>query len=178
MHIPPPIQVLISSVEISSDGRVTCSLEEFRNLVRMAVVGIPVDEAWYTDTYKDVAAAISKGTVSSASEHYAHSGYLDGRFPFQPVVEQVWYYENNEDLHDSRGEVRSAAQHLQDAGYQEGRVPHRPVIDRVWYSQCYAEAKRQVDEGRFPSLEAHFVEAGYRKGFFPVNPFAVRLLST
>src|SRR5262245_61747728 len=166
MHIPPPIQTLIPSIEISADGRVSCSLEEFRTLVRMAIIGVPVDETWYRNTYEDVAAAIAKGELCSGLEHYGRSGYLDGRFPFRPVVDERWYFENNQDVIRIRGDVNGAYQHFWNSGYLEGRIPHKPTLDRRWYSHRYPDAKKQVDEGVFPTFEAHFTESGYKKGFF------------
>jgi hypothetical protein len=40
-----------------------------------------VDEAWYLASYPDVAAAVSSGTVKSASQHYLLSGVREGRQP-------------------------------------------------------------------------------------------------
>lgn len=47
------------------------------------------DEAFYLQTYKDIAAAVSKGAVSSGREHYVQNGFREGRNPF--AFDPVWY---------------------------------------------------------------------------------------
>jgi hypothetical protein len=167
MHIPPPIEVLVPSMEVMPDGRVVCQLEDLRNLVRMALTSTYVDESWYRKEYRDVAAAITNGSVLSAAEHYRRSGYLDGRVPFPPVVDAVWYLEQNIDIQQLH--VRPA-QHFIDSGYHEGRIPHKPAIDDHWYLEQYPDAKKRVEDGTFSSCEQHFLELGYKLGYFPTKP--------
>jgi hypothetical protein len=46
-----------------------------------------VDEQWYLSTYRDVAAAVANGQVSSAREHFELVGAAEGRAPSQEYVD-------------------------------------------------------------------------------------------
>jgi hypothetical protein len=72
MKYLPPFEVLKSYVSTNADNgelAVTCSYEAFVNLMRRALQGIEVDEAWYLSEYKDIAEAIRQGIVTDARTH-------------------------------------------------------------------------------------------------------------
>lgn len=49
-------------------------------------VGVPgFDEAWYAETFPDVAAAVKEGIHSSLAAHYLAYGWKEGRPPFDPT---------------------------------------------------------------------------------------------
>jgi hypothetical protein len=134
----------------------------------MALTSVHVNEAWYKKTYRDVASAISEGSILSPTEHYRRAGYIDGRFPFEPLVDEAWYIETYPDIMRSRA---GALQHFQDSGYFEGRIGHKPTIDEIWYCHEYPAAAKSVAVGEYSSCEEHFLNVGYRLGFFPTKPF-------
>jgi hypothetical protein len=41
----------------------------------------PVDERYYSALYRDIGAAIGRGEVRSAAEHYVRAGASEGRIP-------------------------------------------------------------------------------------------------
>ena len=61
----------------------------------------PVDEAYYTNLYKDVGQAVLRGDVKSGAEHYQRSGHAESRVPsaqLKPFVD-AWVSV----LHDDAG---------------------------------------------------------------------------
>jgi hypothetical protein len=82
------------------------------------------DEAWYLQTYPDVAEAIRSGRVKSAIDHYASSGYYEGRSPGPKPIDQAWYLQHNKDVADgiARQDVVDAQEHYSHNGYFEGRA--------------------------------------------------------
>lgn len=89
------------------------------------IAGIEVDEAWYLQTYEDIAGAIKEGAVQSAKQHFIDDGYFEGRRPFPIKVDERWYLAQNPDVADSigRGDIGSAQEHFDKDGYREGRLP-------------------------------------------------------
>ena len=50
----------------------------------------PINEAYYTSTYRDVADAVTRGDVKSGTEHYLRSGAAEARIPapeLKPAIE-------------------------------------------------------------------------------------------
>ena len=60
---------------------VTLSYDDFTHLVRMFLYYAPFDEAWYLESYPEIAKAIQAGNVSSAHSHFLWHGYYEGRTP-------------------------------------------------------------------------------------------------
>ena len=128
MRYIPPFDILKSYLTIgSTDGKptVSCSYDDFVAMLRRVLAGIEVDEAWYLESYPDIAAAIEKGSVISAQQHFVNDGYFEGRQPFPIRVNERWYLMNNTGVadHVRQGKLESGQQHFQENGYAEGRLP-------------------------------------------------------
>jgi hypothetical protein len=52
-----------------------CVMEVIKLLLRE----VALDEAWYLETYPDVADAVARQAIGSAREHYLNFGYFEGR---------------------------------------------------------------------------------------------------
>ena len=128
MKYLPPFELIRRSIEISTvrgELRVNMAYEDFVKILRTMIAGIEVDEAWYLQTYEDIAAAIKAGAVRSAKQHFVDDGYFEGRRPFPMQVDERWYLIENPDVadHIRRGEITSAQEHFEQDGYREGRLP-------------------------------------------------------
>jgi hypothetical protein len=78
----PPFEALKPYLTIStSKGKTTvsCSYKNFVQLIRRAIVDVPVNEPWYLERYPDIAEAIGQGIVLSPKSHFINDGYLVGR---------------------------------------------------------------------------------------------------
>jgi hypothetical protein len=127
MSLPPSVKALIPSLRLDEVSNITTlSTEDFKKLIAFALEHIHVDEDWYIARYSDVRdASQSRGSKNYAVEHYRTHGFLEGRLPQDPVVDEVWYRETYPDVDEAIriGRETSAKSHFVDQGYHEGRKP-------------------------------------------------------
>jgi len=104
---------------------VTASYEDILSLIRRLIADAPVDEAWYLESYQDIAEAIGQGIVASAKSHFVNDGYFEGRLPFPIRVDEWYYLSQNPGVAEQvrKGVLASGQQHFDENGYQEGRLP-------------------------------------------------------
>ena len=133
---------LLQSIGVLREGRETSAYDHFvkvgyrKGLVPSKPV---VDEAWYLQTYPDIATAIREGRETSAYDHFVKFGCHERRMPSKPVVDEAWYPQAYPDVATAsrEGQVTSAYDHFVKFGYLEGRMPSKPVVDEAWYLQTY-----------------------------------------
>lgn len=128
MNYLPPFEFIRRAIEITTvegELQVAVSYENFIRILRSMIIGIEVDEAWYTSAYDDIGQAIHRGVIKSAKQHFIDDGYFEGRLPFPMVVDEPWYLQENPDVAESvrTGAVLSAQEHFDKNGYREGRLP-------------------------------------------------------
>ena len=101
------------------------SEDEFKEIVKLLLRGVDVDEDWYLTENADVAQAIRDGGFKSARHHFIEEGYFEGRKPYPFRVNEQWYLRTYPDVAESikTGRASSPQQHFQDHGYAEGRLP-------------------------------------------------------
>lgn len=106
-------------------GKVSLSEDSFKEMLRLFLRAVVVDEEWYRHIYPDVSRAIEDGLYASAKHHFIENGYFEGRLPFALIVDDDWYLSAYSDVAEgiSRGEIVSALEHFNSHGYQEGRLP-------------------------------------------------------
>lgn len=104
---------------------VSMLFEEFECMIGTLLQHIPVDHDWYLQQYPDVAAAVSRGEVKSAREHFSTHGYFEGRWPSPIAVSEAWYLAEYPEIARAieEGTFDSAQAHFEQHGYQEGRPP-------------------------------------------------------
>lgn len=110
----------------AGDGHYVELLEaKLRDLLRLLLVQVEVDEAWYRECYKDVDDAIRAGEMTSGREHYIKAGYFENRFPRHIKVNERWYLQEYPDVAAAiqYGVFTSASQHFERDGFREGRRP-------------------------------------------------------
>jgi hypothetical protein len=126
-----PYNLLLRQVGLDDhldDGeRIELTREQLFALIRKLLASIPVDESWYTTTYKDIDEAIHAGQVSSAKEHFVSNGYFEGRLPGKIVVDEAYYISQYPDVAEGidEGEIDSAQEHFESHGFAEGRLPFK-----------------------------------------------------
>lgn len=129
MPLPPPVSRLLPSLAgsgpLADDAKVTLTMREVRELLDMALAAVQVDEEWYLRQYPDVREGVAKGGGQSATSHYRHHGYLEGRLPADPPIDEDWYRATNPDVAAGirQGKFRTAKEHYLQNGYREGRSP-------------------------------------------------------
>ena len=96
-----------------------------RDLLRLALEHVPVDEQYYLNSYPDVGTAVENGSFSSPRHHYITFGYFEDRLPFRIVVDDDFYFRTNPDIKAEvdAGGVPSAQYHFERYGFKEGRLP-------------------------------------------------------
>jgi hypothetical protein len=130
MNYVPPYSKLREKFSVNSKSKelnVNIKLEEIEKFIRLILLAIPVDEAWYRRTYPDIDEAIERGLIRSGREHFVRDGYFEGRRPFAMTVDEDWYLSNYDDIASavSAGVFPSARDHFASHGYEEGRMPCR-----------------------------------------------------
>lgn len=107
------------------NSAVNLSLDEFKEIVKLLLRGVDVDEDWYLSENPDVAQAIKSGGFKSARHHFIEEGYFEGRKPYRFRVNEPWYLTTYPDVAESikAGRSLSPQQHFLEHGYSEGRLP-------------------------------------------------------
>ena len=128
MKYLPPFEILktfVAMETVKGELTVTCTYENFVQMLRRLLQGVVVDEKWYLARYPDIADAIQQGLVPSAQLHFVNDGYFEGRQPFEIKVDERYYLTQNAGVADyvRRGLLTSGQQHFDENGYQEGRLP-------------------------------------------------------
>jgi hypothetical protein len=124
-----PFSVIKQSFDFKSTKAglmATATYEDLVKMIQKFLCSVDFDEAWYLETYPDIADAVRDGRVESARQHFIENGYFEGRLPAPPRIDEKWYLENYPDVAVAveSGVVVSAERHFQDTGYFEGRLPH------------------------------------------------------
>src|SRR5690348_7143677 len=112
MTYVPPFAVIkrkFSTVTLKGEMRVNNSYQEILSIIKMLLLGIPIDEKWYLNKYPDVAEAVSAGTFKSGKHHFVEEGYFEGRQPGMVEVDQNWYLKKYPDIAEgiAKGEIKS-----------------------------------------------------------------------
>ncbi len=155
-----------------------------RDMGEEAAVGF--DEAWYLETYPDVAAAVRSGALPSGLSHWTESGKAEGRIPSPGYTEgerfdAEWYAASYHAAGDdiAAGRAQDAAEHYERIGRFRGYLPNRfaPRPDNpagipsrfggTWLDQGNALdlIQGRLDLGEIDEAQAtllrHWVQHGY-----------------
>jgi hypothetical protein len=99
---------------------------KLKELLQLVLEQAEVDENWYLAENSDVEAAVLRGDLSSARDHYITSGYYENRLPRPVVVDEAWYLAQYPDVAEALkfGAFMNAQQHFNVNGFKEGRLPY------------------------------------------------------
>ena len=128
-----PFKVLDVLFPPSAENQVTIPATLFRFLLSQAARYTKLDEEEYMRRNPDVAIAIRQGIWTTAHDHYAASGYFEGRTGAGVVVSESWYLKANPDVARAvkDGEWKSAEDHYFRQGMFEWRVPNKELQDDI-----------------------------------------------
>jgi hypothetical protein len=112
-------------VTASGDAEIIVPVDLFGELIRLLLASVEVDAQWYATEYPDIAEAIAAGRVTSARDHFIHSGYFENRLPYAIKVDEEFYLRTNQDVAKAiaDGMPISPTEHFLKRGYLEGRLP-------------------------------------------------------
>jgi hypothetical protein len=96
-----------------------------RDLLRLALEHVRIDERYYLLAYPDVGKAVEGGLFADPHHHYVEFGFFEDRLPFRVEVDEDFYFRTNPDVELSvmGGFIHSAQAHFERSGYKEGRLP-------------------------------------------------------
>jgi hypothetical protein len=169
MYIPPPPHVLTPNCAGGAALKLAHPKNELRNLFRLMLSFVPVDEDWYGTIYPDIKPLIAKNLIGTPAQHYRNLGYFEGKLPFEPAVDEKWYIETYPDVKtkwvdEGRGRAKD---HFIQFGYVEGRLPCEPQLDEAWYVNQYPDALPEIERSKSRSVVEHYLKSGYRRGYLP-----------
>ncbi len=134
----PPCRLLlqhlgISATDLEGAGTVPVSRKFLRVLINELARQQRVDEAWYAETYPDVEGARLAGDIRSLREHFATSGYIEGRLPADIPFDAEWYRSHYRDIAETLPAADHATlrSHFLDSGYFEGRAGTAEMLKEV-----------------------------------------------
>jgi len=121
------IRQLAPSLRITGEN-VTLALSDMSRIIQLITRDVPVNEQWYLNQYADVREAVERGDVESAAAHFSVQGFLEGRLPDEPTVDNAWYFKAYPDVAIAvrKGYFKGAVDHYIRAGIHEGRLPRDP----------------------------------------------------
>jgi hypothetical protein len=136
----PHIALLLQSMRIGQErlcsrSKVAIDTRLLRALLHSLAGQLPFDPDFYLAQNDDVAAAYETGAITDLRRHFIESGFIEGRFGAQPLVDEAFYANSYKDIGAAirRGEIVSATEHYIQAGAAEGRIPceaMRPEVQR------------------------------------------------
>jgi hypothetical protein len=122
MELPVPFQVLqagLRAVKAHDGLRIDVDPEDFKGLLRQLLRSVPVDEAWYRETYGKAAGLSPDDPKGAAAAHFVGQGYFAGYLPAETDVDESWYAARYPRFRQAlqSGLVRTAKEHFIKSGY-------------------------------------------------------------
>ena len=134
----PPCSFLIeglgiSATDLTGGGTIAVTRRFLRALIGELACRMRVDENWYAETYPDVEGARLAGDIRSLREHFAKSGYFEGRLPAALAFDPQWYRRHYSDIADAfpSADPDAMRDHFLTAGYFEGRAGTAEMLAEV-----------------------------------------------
>ncbi len=99
--------------------------EAFLEIVKSILRLVPVDDAWYRETYARALRGPEARGYLSAFDHYVERGYFEGFLPADVAVDETWYVARYDHVRNglASGVAVSAKDHFLRIGYGEGCRP-------------------------------------------------------
>ena len=134
----PHVDMLLRSLRITkerlnSKSKIAIDTELLREILGLAVGGLPFSAKFYTGTYADIADAHSSGKIADLRRHMTETGYYEGRMGSPPLVDEAFYVSRYPDVGAAieSGAIADATEHYIRAGAAEGRIPRPALQDEI-----------------------------------------------
>jgi hypothetical protein len=151
---------------------IICTFDDLVDVLRGIVIGVPVDEAFYTDAYPAVAKGLIAMGLETPQSHYYKHGYFEGRSPF----ETGW-------KHLTRpvafAEITAMVRPIPRCGWLDVKFGRRQMMETIsellrsvsvnesWYLATYPAAAKAIRDGRYISASDHYRHVGYFDAYLP-----------
>lgn len=102
----------------------------FRLLLSEIARTLALEEDEYRKANPDVDSAVNSGAVVSCLEHFAETGYFEGRSCGKLAIDEEWYLSAYPDVAAAfeDGCINNIEVHFNDTGSREGRVGSEPQL--------------------------------------------------
>ena len=152
MYLPPCRDFLNNKIPGFSENTILHSI---------VLQGVVFDSSYYYKNNDDLHNFFEEDDEKGLWTHYIQSGWAEGRFPFEVIVDEIFYLETYPDVINFDGSYQD---HFVRHGYSEGRLPYMFNIDLKLYNQRLSvidpKAEPILDNNE---LRKHFVLVGYHQ---------------
>lgn len=135
----PHIDLLLQALRVNRDrlnskSKIAIDARLLKTLMQTMVASAPFSEEFYKQNYPDLASANAAGQIPDLHQHFAETGYFEGRFGAPPTVDEAFYTGTYKDVGQAvlKGDVTSGTEHYLRSGASEGRIPNeeiRPLLE-------------------------------------------------
>jgi len=117
----------------NSRAKAPVQITLLRQLIALAVAGLPFDEDFYMSQYADIREAAAAGELADLKSHFVNQGYFENRFGSKPNLDEEFYRQNYPDVDKaiSDGSIGSGLEHYMRSGALEGRLANRDQFSSV-----------------------------------------------
>lgn len=138
-HVDLLLQALrVNRERLNSKSKIAIDARLLKALLQAIVARGPFNEAFYKQTYPDIAEAHAAGSIPDLHQHFVESGYFEGRFGAAPEVDEAFYTSTYKDVGQAvlRGDIASGLEHYLRSGAAEGRLPREEAREELdaWMS--------------------------------------------
>jgi hypothetical protein len=138
-HVDLLLQALrVNRERLNSRSKIAIDARLLKALLTAIVARGPFSEAFYKQTYPDIAEAHASGAIPDLHQHFIESGYFEGRFGAPPEVDEAFYTSTYKDVGQAvlRGDIASGTEHYLRSGAAEGRLPREEAREELdaWMS--------------------------------------------
>ena len=152
MYLPPNKEFLKKKIPGFTESTILHSF---------ALQGVVFDAEYYFKSNADLHKSYEVGDEIELKRHYIESGWSEGRFPFEVIVDEIFYLETYPDVAQFKG---SFQEHFVRHGYSEGRLPYMFNIDKTSYNQRLGVLEPDTEPFKTPAeIRKHFILVGYHQ---------------
>lgn len=155
MYLPPSKKFLQKNFKNIIDNEYAIS---------MVLTNTYFDSEYYYKKNEDLQEHFEKNNFRALWTHYVQSGWEEGRFPFEVVVDEIFYTNTYPDVISFKGSV---ADHFYNYGYHEGRLPYQFKLNLEDYIKRLSILDASsLSPNNEKEMYQHFKESGYHKLLF------------
>jgi hypothetical protein len=152
MYLPPSMTFLSSQINGIKDNKF---------LIAAILSEVIFDHNYYYKHNQDLHKYFNPDDINGLWSHYLKNGWFEDRFPFEVVVDEIFYLNNYPDVSSFDGTLN---QHFVIHGYKEGRLPYMFNLNIKKYNKrlkvLEPDSEKIVTESQ---MYKHFLTKGYHQ---------------